>query len=75
MDSFIGHFEVARETGPSCTMGMFRGRFGFFFGAYKVAQKTGSKFFPSVKHFVTTPSQSESIVILKCPMTRDGQLP
>ena len=47
MDNCIGHFEVARETGSGCIMGMFRGSYGFFFGANEVAQKTGSKVFPS----------------------------
>ena len=47
MDNCIGHFEVARETGSGCIMGMFRGSYGFFFGAYEVAQGTGSKFFSS----------------------------
>ena len=47
IDNCIGHFEVARETGSGCIMGMFRGSYGFFFGAYEVAQGTGSKFFSS----------------------------
>ena len=47
MDNCIGHFEVARETGSGCIMGMFRGSYGFFFGAYEVALGTGSKFFCS----------------------------
>ena len=34
-------------------MGMFRGSYGFFFGAYEVAQGTGSKFFSS-KQFPET---------------------
>ena len=37
----------ARETGSGCIMGMFRGIYAFFFGAYEVAQGTGSKFFSS----------------------------
>jgi len=47
MDNCIGHFEVARETGSTCIMGMFRESYGSFFGANEVAQKTGSKVFPS----------------------------
>ena len=47
MVNCIGHFEVAQETGSGCIIEMFRGSYGFFFGAYEVAQGTGSKFFPS----------------------------
>ena len=44
MDSCIGHFEVARETGTSCTMGMFRGRYGFFLELTRLRGKLAQNF-------------------------------
>ena len=78
MDNCIGHFEVARETGSSCIMGMFRRRYGSFFGAYEVAQETGSKFFPSTQIHDAFRHNTLPVLIdrnFKMAMTRDGQLP
>ena len=49
-----------------------------FLGLTRLRRELGQNFSlqnSPMKHFVTTPSQSSSIVTLKCPMIRDGQLP
>ena len=59
-------------------MGMFRTRYGSFFGAYEVAQATGSKFFPSTQIHDAFRHNTLPVLIdrnFKMAMTRDGQLP
>ena len=72
MDNCIGHFEVAWESGSNCIMGMFQERYGSFLGANEVAQKTGSKVFPSKQSHEAFRRNTVPVLIdrnLKCPLT------